>query len=218
LVLYQNINNNWQLSHTLTGTGNFGYFGKCVKINSGNLIVVAENTSFHIYDYDNNTIGNPQSFPLEYNNFQTTYNYNFNKFIDTDLQGNTILIGNPYQSTGVARLLKKISNVWQNTGSFTGASGFQFFGASVGLDFENNIYIGAPKENVVYFYSGANRQFIEKIGENNCESSSGLGNSISADKYSNVTAIGAYLTSVPNYTSNDGAVFLRNDPYNTPLV
>ena len=213
VYLYQNVNNNWQLRHTLTGTGNFDYFGKCVKINNGNLIVVAENKSFHIYDYNNNILTKTNSFPLEYDIFQTTYNYNFNKFIDTDINGETILIGNPYQSTGVARLYKKISNVWQNTRSFTGASGFQFFGASVGIDAQNNIYVGAPKENVVYFYSGVNSQFIKKIGENNCESFSGLGNAIAADKYSDIVAIGAYLTSVPNYTSNDGAVFLRNDPY-----
>lgn len=222
VYLYQNIDNNWELRHTLTGTGNFGYFGKCVKINSGNLIVVAENTSFHIYNYNNNTIEEAQSFPLEYNNFQTTYNYNFNKFIDTNLDGTKILIGNPYHLTGIAQLfIKTLSpyySTWLEEKSFTGASGFQFFGASVSLDFENNIYIGAPKENVVYFYSGVGNQLIEKIGYNNCESFSGLGNCVAADKYSNMVGIGAYLTTVNPYTVNDGAVFLRNDPDNTPLV
>jgi hypothetical protein len=215
VYLYQNINNNWELRRILTGTNNLGYFGKCVKINSGNVIVIAEHTEADIYTYNitNNTLTRRHSFPLEYNNFQTTYNYNFNEFIDIDINGNNILIGNPYQSTGVAQLYRRASaNVWLNTGSFTGASGFQFFGASVALDDQSNIYIGAPKENVVYFYSGTNNQLIEKIGYNNCESFSGLGNSIAADKYSKTTAIGAYLTTVDNkYAYQDGAVFLRED-------
>jgi hypothetical protein len=132
VYVYKNTNDNWELKHTLTGVNNFGYFGKCVKINSGNLIVVAENQSFYIYDYNDN-ISQANTFNLDYDNFQTTYNYNYNKFIDTDIEGTQILIGNPYHGTGIAELYQKISNIWIKKFSFTGNSGYQFFGASVGL-------------------------------------------------------------------------------------
>jgi len=139
VYIYKNNNNNWGLEHTLTGSNHFGYFGKCVKINNGDnlspssLIVVAENKFFHIYDYNNNVITKKNTFDLGYDNFQTTYNHNYNKFIDTDIEGNRILIGNPYESNGLAKLYARTSDNWVNIFNFNGDTNFQFFGASVGL-------------------------------------------------------------------------------------
>jgi hypothetical protein len=139
VYVYKNTNDDWNLEHTLTGGNNFGYFGKCVKINNGDnlspnsLIVVAENKLFHIYDYNNNVVTKTNTFNLEYDNFQTTYNHNYNKFIDTDIEGNTILIGNPYKLNGLAKLYAKTSIGWNNILNFSGDTNFQFFGASVGL-------------------------------------------------------------------------------------
>lgn len=217
VYLYRDINGSglWQLSHTLTGSNNFGYFGKCVKINSGNLIIVAENQYFHIYSYNNNTLTKTHTFNLDYDNFQNSYNYNFNKFIDVDIEGNNILIGNPYHKTGIAKLYRKNLNNWNNIFSATGNSGVTYFGASVGLNINtNDIYIGSPKENFIYAYTGSSFIFSGKIGYNRsgCFSSfSGLGNSIAVDKNSKLLAIGGYLSKINIDSGSNGAVFLRNE-------
>jgi hypothetical protein len=80
----------------------------------------------------------------------------------------------------------------------------------------NTIYIGAPKENALYVFSGSNYQFTKKIGgavSSGCiiPPFLGFGNSIATDKFSDIYAIGAYLTTVENFTSGDGAVFLQNE-------
>lgn len=80
----------------------------------------------------------------------------------------------------------------------------------------NTIYIGSPKENALYIFSGSNYQFTKKIGGATLSGCivppfGGLGNSIATDKFSDVYALGAYLTTVENFTSGDGAVFLQNE-------
>lgn len=77
----------------------------------------------------------------------------------------------------------------------------------------NKLYVGSPKENALYIFTGDNYEFVQKVGGDKtsfCETSFlGLGNSISTDKYSNLLSIGAYLTST-NYTFEDGMAFLLN--------
>jgi hypothetical protein len=80
----------------------------------------------------------------------------------------------------------------------------------------NIVYIGSPKENALYIFSGDNYQFTKKIGgfvPSGCTIPifSGFGNSIATDKFSDTYAIGAYLTTGQNFTSEDGALFLQNE-------
>jgi hypothetical protein len=103
----------------------------------------------------NDTIIKRNSFDLEYNNFQTIYNYNYNKFIDTDFLGNEILVGNPYHKTGVTKLYEKLSQIWQNTYSFTGLYDFQSLGASVGLS-----YIGIRPPNKLIVTNISETSFV----------------------------------------------------------
>jgi hypothetical protein len=80
----------------------------------------------------------------------------------------------------------------------------------------NTIYIGSPKENALYFFSGENFQSVRKFGgasPSGCDALpfSGFGNSIATDKFSDVFVIGGYLTTIGNSTDSDGAIFLQNE-------
>jgi hypothetical protein len=80
----------------------------------------------------------------------------------------------------------------------------------------NTVYIGSPKENALYIFSGQNFQSVRKFGgvsPSGCAALpfSGFGNSVGTDKFSDVFAIGGYLTTIGNSTDSDGAIFLQNE-------
>jgi len=222
VYIYTGVPGRWSLTKTLSGQNNLGYFGSSVKLNSGNKLLIGENDSTHLYKFITNNwiLENTFYKPLADVNL---INNNFNKFIDINLSGNYILIGCPYNKTGITSLHINQNNTWSLAKTFSGKSGYNYFGASVGLDTNKNIIaIGSPDENQVYIYTGENFLLSGKIGYNEknrrtnelCLSSfSGMGNSIAMHEDNNFTAFGAYFSpnaysSTQSYGNPAGKVFV----------